>query len=165
MKKVALVLAVMLVLAGCAAQGVSTLGTFTAGDGSTVDYVRGWWRAPMDVDGSVVDRYQTKDGKTQLIAHDAGFDGGWGKKTVSMAIPAAIMGGSYMGGSALIRPSNVSQIGGGATQSQGQGNIGINAQAQGQAQGQMQGQLQGQLQGQSQALTHGNFSPATAIAP
>jgi len=159
-KKLFVVVAMVGLLAGCAAQGVTTLGTFAAGDGSTVDYVRGWWRAPMDVDGSVIDRYQTKDGKTTLIAQAAGFDGGWGKKTVSMAIPAAIMGGSYMGGAALIRPSNVSQIGGGgggATQTQGQ-----NARAV-QAQGQLQGQAQGQMQGQNQGQTHGNFSPNTVF--
>jgi len=114
----ATVSASVLLMAGCAAQGVTSLGKFTADDGSTVTYVRGWWRAPMDIDGSVVDRYQTKNGKTELIAHDAGFDGGWGKKTVSMAVPAAILGGTYIGGQAVRRPSNVSST---ASQGQGQG--------------------------------------------
>lgn len=44
---------------------------------------------------------------------------------------------------------------------QGQGQVGINTQAQGQAQGQLQGQNQGQNQGQAQS--DGNFSPATVF--
>lgn len=163
----------VLLLAGCAASGVDVLGKFTADDGSSIAYVRGWWRAPMDMDGSTVDRWRTANGKTELAAHDAGFDSGWGKKTVSYAVPAAIMGGSYAGGSALIRPSNVSQIGGGASQAQSaraaqaQGqvstnsNINTNTQAQGQLQGQAQGQLQGQQQGQGQST--GLLSPVTVL--
>ena len=159
MKRLMILGMVCVFLAGCAPSLFIT-PVATAPDGSE------FWSVVTKTNGHpAVTGFQTftrsGDKPVKMVADHSGSATG-----AAVAIPAAALQGTGAAlalglPAALIRPdqTNVTQTGGGATQAQG--NLGINAQAQGQA----QGQLQGQLQGQSQAHTSGNFSPATAIAP
>lgn len=147
MKKAALVLAVLVTLAGCAPSLFITPAA-VAPDGSE------FWSVVTKTNGhpavTSIQTFNKAADKTKMIADHSGSATG-----AAVAIPVAALQGTGAAlalglPASLLRPdqTNVATTvtGGGATQAQGQ--------AQGQLQGQLQGQAQGQLQGQGQAQAH-----------
>lgn len=119
MSKGMVVLAIVLFLvAGCATAGVNSIGVIALPDGSTVDYRAGMAPQPWGIDAAVIDRYQTRsvfneqtrrfEPKSELIAKDAGFSDGLGKKATVAWGAAAISGGSLVGAAAVLRPDQTS---------------------------------------------------------
>lgn len=169
-KGVVVLAAVLFLLAGCAAAGVNSIGVVALPDGSTVDYRAGMAPQPWGIDAAVIDRYQTRsvfnehtrryEAKSELIAKDAGFSDGLGKKATIAWGTAAISGGSLVGAAAVLRPDQTNVNAGNnsgnmkQTATGGAGGAGGSSSANASSnQTQVQGQSQVQLQNQTQTQT------------
>jgi hypothetical protein len=150
-----LFLAIIFLVAGCAANLQTATGTYEInGVTHTAAFIEG--RGVHGATLSAVNCYD-KDGK--LETNNAFGTGGILSSFLQGGLAGAEMGAGIGAGLAVQGAAKVTQntSGGGATQSQGNVNKNVNRQAQGQGQGQFQGQAQGQIQGQGQST--GPFSP------
>ena len=163
--RLAIVLACLLVLSGCAAGIQTAVGTYNIGGvAHQAVFIEG-----RGVHGATLATVNCYDAQGRLETNNSFGTGGILSSFVQGGLAGAEMGAGLGAGLAVQGAAKVSQNvqGGGATQSQGQGvkstNTNVNAQAQGQGQGQLQGQAQGQVQGQamgqSQGQSTGPFSP------
>lgn len=157
--KLAVVLAVLMLLAGCAAGIQTAVKTYSInGVDHQAAFIEG--RGVHGATLSAVNCYGP-DGK--LETNNSYGTGGILSSFVQGGLAGAEMGAGLGAGLAVQGAAKVSQSvqGGGAVQTQGQGVKSTNINAQAQGQGQLQGQAQGQLQNQGQ--TTGALSPNTVF--